>query len=92
MAYRSVNPYSGKELRVCDELTDGQLEQAIQAAERCYQTWGSQSLSERAAVLRKSAAILRDRACVDRSAVRNRVCRSFRQRRCAARRLHQPFH
>ena len=61
MAYQSVNPYDGKILKTFDELTDKQLETALETAARCFETWRHKTFGARAAVVVKAAAILRAR-------------------------------
>lgn len=61
MAYQSVNPFDGRVLHTFEELTDKQVETALETAESCYQKWRLSSFAERAAVARKAAAILRER-------------------------------
>jgi acyl-CoA reductase-like NAD-dependent aldehyde dehydrogenase len=39
MAYQSVNPYDGKILKTFEELTDKQLETALETAATCFETW-----------------------------------------------------
>ena len=59
MSYRSVSPYSGKILKTFDELTDKQLESALEAAESCFQAWRQTTFAERAVVVAKAAALMR---------------------------------
>ena len=61
MAYQSVNPYDGKILKTFEELTDKQLEIAIETAATCFETWRHTTFAERAAVVAKAAAIMRAR-------------------------------
>ncbi len=61
MTYQSVNPYDGKVLRTFEELTDKQLETALETAATCFDAWRHTSFTERATVLAKAAAILRER-------------------------------
>ncbi len=61
MAYQSLNPYDGKILKTFEELTDKQLETALQTAAKCFETWRHTTFTERAAVLKRAAAILRTR-------------------------------
>jgi succinate-semialdehyde dehydrogenase/glutarate-semialdehyde dehydrogenase len=63
MAYKSVNPYTGTVLKTFDNMTDAALEAAIAQAERRYEDdWRTQSISQRAGVLKRAAAIMRERA------------------------------
>lgn len=61
MAYQSINPYNGNLLKTFEELSDKQLEAAVQAAEHCFETWKHTSFAERSTVLKRAAAILRSR-------------------------------
>ena len=38
MAYQSVNPYDGKILKTFEELSDKQLETALETAATCFET------------------------------------------------------
>ena len=61
MAYQSVNPYDGKILKTFEELTDKQLETALEKAAACFETWRHTTFAERAAVAAKAAAIMHAR-------------------------------
>ncbi len=59
MEYQSINPFNGKVLKTFEELSDNQLETAMETAETCFETWRHRSFAERAAVVSKAAAIMR---------------------------------
>jgi succinate-semialdehyde dehydrogenase/glutarate-semialdehyde dehydrogenase len=61
MSYQSVNPYDGKILKTFEELTDKQLETALETAATCFETWRQKSFAERAVVAAKAASIMRKR-------------------------------
>jgi succinate-semialdehyde dehydrogenase/glutarate-semialdehyde dehydrogenase len=61
-AYQSVNPYDGKILKTFEELTDTQLETAIKTAEKCFGTWRETTFAERAIIVARAAALMRDHA------------------------------
>ena len=61
MAYQSVNPYDGKILKTFEELTDQQLETALENAAACFENWRHTTFAERAAVAAKAAAIMHAR-------------------------------
>ena len=62
MAYQSTNPYNRKVLQTFDEISDAALEEKLQQASHCFDTdWRAKSFAERAAVLTRAAAILRER-------------------------------
>jgi succinate-semialdehyde dehydrogenase/glutarate-semialdehyde dehydrogenase len=60
MAYQSVNPIDGKVLRTFEELSSTQLEQSLQTAESCFQTWKHTSYAERALIVAKAAALMQE--------------------------------
>lgn len=62
MAYTSVNPFNGKLLKSFEVLTDAQLEEKLATADSCYTTWKHTSYAERARIIAKAAALLRERA------------------------------
>jgi succinate-semialdehyde dehydrogenase/glutarate-semialdehyde dehydrogenase len=62
MAYQSTNPYDGKILASFDECDAATLEQKIAAADVCFkQVWSRKPFAQRADVLSRAAAILRER-------------------------------
>ena len=58
MAYQSINPYDGNILKTFDELTDKQLDTAIETAATCFEAWRHTTFADRAAVVAKAAALL----------------------------------
>ena len=61
MAYQSVNPYDGKILKTFEDLSDEQLEAALEIATTCFETWRRTTFAERAVVVAKASAIMRAR-------------------------------
>jgi succinate-semialdehyde dehydrogenase/glutarate-semialdehyde dehydrogenase len=61
MSYQSINPANGKALKKFKELTNKQLETALETAATCFETWRFKSFAERAIVVTKAAEILRAR-------------------------------
>ncbi len=61
MAYESINPYDGTLLKTFQKLTDNELEAAIVAAHACFESWRLKTFSQRAAVVGRAAAIMRER-------------------------------
>src|SRR5271170_3008217 len=59
MTYQSVNPADGKTLKTFIDITDAQVDKAIDTAAKCYETWRQRSYSERAVVVAKAAALMR---------------------------------
>ncbi|MBB1192838.1 NAD-dependent succinate-semialdehyde dehydrogenase [Flavobacterium sp. SOK18b] len=61
MAIKSVNPYTLETLKTFDEITDSQLEKAIDTAHDAYLDWKKTSYEDRAALLNKIAATFRSK-------------------------------
>jgi succinate-semialdehyde dehydrogenase/glutarate-semialdehyde dehydrogenase len=61
MANQSVNPCDREVLKTVDELTDKQLESALETAATCFAIWRHTTFAERAAVVAKVAAAIRTR-------------------------------
>jgi succinate-semialdehyde dehydrogenase/glutarate-semialdehyde dehydrogenase len=59
MAYQSVNPNNGEVLKSFEHMSPAQLEKALVASEKCFQTWKHKKYAERAVVLNKAAELLR---------------------------------
>ena len=62
MAYQSINPATDEEGQSFAELTDAQLEAAIATAATCFESWRQTSFVQRAAIVSKAAAIMRERS------------------------------
>jgi succinate-semialdehyde dehydrogenase/glutarate-semialdehyde dehydrogenase len=62
MSYQSINPYNGELVRTFAQHTDQQLETAITTASTCYEIWRKLTFAERAVIVAKAAAIIRERA------------------------------
>jgi succinate-semialdehyde dehydrogenase/glutarate-semialdehyde dehydrogenase len=58
MPYQSLNPATGKLLKVFEEITDYQLEEKLAAAAECFATWRHKSYLERASVVSKVASLM----------------------------------
>ncbi len=62
MAYQSTNPYDGKVLQTFEQISDAQLEEKLSQAADCFENgWRGNSFAERAVVLKRASAILRER-------------------------------
>jgi len=61
MSYRSINPSNGKILQTFEELTDKQLESAVETAESCFHAWRHTTFAERAVIVANAAALMRKR-------------------------------
>ena len=63
MAYQSTNPYTGKVEKIFDDISDTQLEEKLKRADACFKdNWQERSFAARAAILKKAAALMRERA------------------------------
>ena len=63
MAYQSTNPYNGQVVKTFDELSDAQLEEKLQRAADCFENdWRGKSFAQRATVLHRAVALLRERS------------------------------
>ncbi|OYV03849.1 MAG: succinate-semialdehyde dehydrogenase [Verrucomicrobiales bacterium VVV1] len=62
MSYQSINPYNGELVKSFDEHSDQQLEAAIKTAATCFDAWRKLAFAERAVIVSKAAAIMRERA------------------------------
>ena len=62
MSYQSINPFNGELVKSFDEHTDQQLETSIATAETCFETWRKLTFAERAVIVARAAAIMRERA------------------------------
>jgi succinate-semialdehyde dehydrogenase / glutarate-semialdehyde dehydrogenase len=58
MAYQSINPNDGQLLKSFEHMSSAQLDEALATAEKCSQTWKHQSYADRAAILKRAAALL----------------------------------
>jgi len=61
MSYQSINPYDGNALKTFAELTESQLETAIQTAALCFENWRKTCFAERATVVAAAARIMHQR-------------------------------
>ena len=61
MSYQSVNPFDGTTVKSFEQLTDAQLETALETAANCFENWRRTTFAERGAIAAKAAAIMRAR-------------------------------
>ena len=61
MSYQSVNPFDGTTVKTFEQLTDAQLETALETAANCFENWRRTTFAERGAIAAKAAAIMRAR-------------------------------
>jgi len=59
MTYQSVNPFNQQILKTYSELSDSELDNALNTAAQAFELWRQKSFSERALITEKVAALLR---------------------------------
>ncbi|MEE6170150.1 MULTISPECIES: NAD-dependent succinate-semialdehyde dehydrogenase [unclassified Mycolicibacterium] len=62
MGYQTVNPFNNQLLASFEELTDAQAMHLLAQAHHTFESWSQTSFPERADVIKRSAAILRERS------------------------------
>jgi succinate-semialdehyde dehydrogenase/glutarate-semialdehyde dehydrogenase len=62
MAYQTVNPYDNKVVATFDDLTDEQVQGVLAQAQKTFESWRQTSFAERTVVMKRAAAILRERS------------------------------
>ena len=62
MAYQSINPYNAEVLQSFKEVSAAELEEKLAVASRCFSdVWAKKTYADRAKVLVRAAAIMRER-------------------------------
>ena len=59
MSIKSINPFSLEVLKTFDEMTNEQIDHALEKAHSTFLKWKTTSYDERATILNKVGAILR---------------------------------
>ena len=59
MIQQSDSPYDDNPRKTFAELTDQQLETALETSASCFAIWRQTTLAQRAAVLAKASAVMR---------------------------------
>ena len=62
MNEQSANPNDAELRQTLAELSDQQLQTALETAANCFAIWRSSSVAERAAVVERAAAVMRARS------------------------------
>lgn len=60
MAYKTVNPFTNKEVKSYTSLTEQEVIAKIDQADACYKEWRKTDFATRKAVMKKAAKIMRD--------------------------------
>ncbi len=62
MAYKTINPATGKEIATFENISDGELKEKLAAANACYNAWRKASFDDRKKVVQKIADLMRERS------------------------------
>ena len=60
--YRTVNPATGELVQEFEPATDQQVAEALDASQAAYESWSAKTVAERAAVVKRIAELLAERA------------------------------
>ncbi|WP_417071255.1 NAD-dependent succinate-semialdehyde dehydrogenase [Niveibacterium terrae] len=60
MAYATLNPYTGEQLKVFPDATDSEVAEAITKAHQAFLAWRETSFPARGAILQRAADLLRE--------------------------------
>ncbi len=62
MAYKTVNPYTGETLKSFDEITKEDLDNKLDQAAACFESWRKTSFQDRKKIIQKVADLMRERS------------------------------
>ncbi len=62
MAYKTVNPFTGEEIKSFDEISKQVLNEKLQKAAACYETWRKTNFDDRKKIVQKVADLMRERS------------------------------
>ena len=62
MGYQTVNPFTNEVVASFEELTDEQAMELLAQAQKTFESWSQTSFAQRTAVIKRAAAILRERS------------------------------
>jgi acyl-CoA reductase-like NAD-dependent aldehyde dehydrogenase len=63
-AFEVINPATGAPFALCPQATRTQLDEAVKAAGRAFETWRTTSFAQRRELIRKMGAVLRENAAM----------------------------
>ena len=58
MSYQTINPNDGNVLKSFEHISNAQLDDALAAAQACFQSWKQMSYADRAVILNRAAALM----------------------------------
>ena len=62
MAFKTVNPFTGEEVKSFNEISITELEEKLQKAATCFETWRNTGFNERKKIIQKVAELMRERS------------------------------
>lgn len=62
MAYKTVNPYTGETIKLFDEISKQALDEKLQKAAICFETWRKTNFDDRKKIVQKVADLMRERS------------------------------
>ena len=62
MSYKTINPYTGKEVKSFDEISKEALDGKLHSASSCFKTWRETSFDKRKKIVQKVADLMRERS------------------------------
>ncbi len=62
MAYKTVNPYTGEDVKSFDEISNQDLDEKLQRASACFEIWRNTSFDGRTKIVQKVADLMRERS------------------------------
>ncbi|MEO8795790.1 MAG: NAD-dependent succinate-semialdehyde dehydrogenase [Daejeonella sp.] len=62
MAYKTVNPFTGEDVKSFDEISKETLDQKLQKASSCFENWRKTSFNDRKKIVQKVADLMRERS------------------------------
>ncbi len=62
MAYKTVNPFTGEAIKSFDEINKLAVDEKLQKAASCFETWRKTSFDDRKKIVQKIADLMRERS------------------------------
>lgn len=62
MSYKTVNPFTGKEVKSFEEISEEELVKKLEKSSDCFEDWRKTSFEERKKIVQKVADLMRERS------------------------------
>lgn len=62
MAYKTVNPFTGEQIKSFDEISEKELGDKLKKSEACFKSWRNISFEDRKKIVQKVADLMRERS------------------------------